>query len=57
MGILMARVGITVPDDRRAGVLAGFQELTGMAALMRQPRDAAAEPAAMFDLAAVLREH
>jgi hypothetical protein len=51
---MLARVGLAVPTDWYAGVLAGYRELTAMAALMRQPRDAAAEPAIVFDLAAVL---
>ncbi|WP_341718647.1 hypothetical protein QQG74_02405 [Micromonospora sp. FIMYZ51] len=55
LDVLMARAGISPPDDRRAGVLAGFRELSAMAAMMRQPRDASAEPAIVFDLAEVLR--
>ncbi len=46
--VLMARAGITVPEDRRAALLAGFAELRGQVALLRQPRTAAAEPSNVF---------
>ena len=45
---LMRRASITVPDDRRAALLAGFAELRDQVALLRQPRTAAAEPSNVF---------
>ena len=46
--VLMARAGITVPENRRAALLAGFAELRDQVALLRQPRSAAAEPSNVF---------
>ncbi|WDZ85846.1 hypothetical protein [Micromonospora cathayae] len=45
---LLAHAGLTVPADLRPGVHAGYLELRAMAALMRAPRDAEVEPAAVF---------
>jgi hypothetical protein len=47
---LVARIGAVVPADRKAGVLACCEELRRMAALVRQPRSAAAEPANVYSL-------
>jgi hypothetical protein len=44
----MRRSGIEVPADRRVGALAAYREMRGMAAKMRQPRDAESEPAGVF---------
>lgn len=44
----MARAGITVPPDRRPALVAGYEDLKRRMALLRQPRDAAAEPAAVY---------
>jgi hypothetical protein len=52
---VMARCGIVVPDDRRAGALATYKELMQMATLLRQPRDAESEPSNVFCLDIVLR--
>ena len=46
--VMMGRAGITVPEDRRAALLAAFAELRGQVALLRQPRAAAAEPSNIF---------
>jgi hypothetical protein len=54
--LLMAKCGVAVPPDRRDGSLAVFRELKRMAALLRQPRDAASEPANIFCLHAILRD-
>lgn len=53
--VLMARAGIVVPADRLAGVLAGYADVVRMAALLRQPRTAESEPAAIFSMTAVVR--
>lgn len=46
--VVMRRSGIEVPADWRAGALAAYREMRGMAAKMRQPRDAESEPAGVF---------
>ena len=48
---LMARAGLTIPDDRRADLLAGFADLRAVLPVLRQPRAAAAEPSNVFRLA------
>ena len=53
--LLMARLGIDVPSDRRVGALAVYLELKRMAVLLRQPRDAESEPSNIFSLDAILR--
>ena len=47
---LMARAGVTVMPDRRAGVVAGFEEIRKLAALLRVKRTAASEPSNIFSL-------
>jgi hypothetical protein len=47
---LVARIGAVVPADRKAGVIACCEELRRMTALVRQPRDAAAEPSNVYSL-------
>lgn len=54
--MLMARYGVDVPPDRRVGALAVFRELTRMAELLRQPREAADEPSNIFSLHSILRD-
>jgi hypothetical protein len=53
--VLARRAGLDIPADRRAGVFAGFKDLRGMLALMRQPRTAAHEPAGTFSILSVTR--
>lgn len=53
--VLMARSGIRVPDERRAGSIAVYRDLRRMAALLREPRPAESEPAIVFSLEAFLR--
>ena len=53
--LFMARHGIEVPADWRAGVLVGFLDLRQMAALLRQPRDESSESSNTFSLPAILR--
>ncbi len=52
---LMARAGAVVPQDRRAGTIACYEDLKRMCALLRQPRSAASEPSNIYSLDAVLR--
>ena len=53
--VLLARAGLVVPAERRAGVIAGCEEMRRFAALMRQPRTAASEPSNVFSLAPFVR--
>jgi thymidylate kinase len=53
--MLMARSGISVPPDRRAGAAGGYEELKRMTALLRQARTAASEPAHTFSLREIVR--
>ena len=55
LDVLLRRAGLDVPEDRRAPLLAGFRDLRGMLAVLRQPRIAASEPAATFDIRTVTR--
>ncbi len=54
--VLMARAGATVMPDRRAGVLAGFEDIRKLTALLRQKRTAAAEPSNVFSLVPYIRK-
>jgi hypothetical protein len=47
---LMARIGATVPAERKAGIIGCCEELRRYAALVRQPRGAGAEPANVYSL-------
>lgn len=46
--VVMRMSGIEVPDELRAGTLAGYAELRRMVALLRVPRHVESEPAAMY---------
>jgi hypothetical protein len=50
----MRRAGLEVPPDLHAGTYAVHQELSRMAALLRQPRAAESEPAHVFALRLLL---
>jgi len=52
---LIARTGATVPADRRAGCLVGYEDLKRMCALLRQERGADSEPANVYSLDVILR--
>ena len=52
---LAARAGLVVPQGRKPAMLQGFKEIRRMAALMRQPRTAADEPAGTYDILTVTR--
>ncbi len=53
--VMAKRAGLTIPEKRRPGLFAGFKDIRQMAALLRQPRTAASEPAATFDILTVTR--
>jgi hypothetical protein len=53
---LMARAGVVVPADRKAGVVAGFEDLRRLTALLRQPRTAASEPSNIYSLKPFIRK-
>jgi hypothetical protein len=53
--VLARRAGLEIPADRRAAVFAGFKDLRRMAAMMRQPRSAAHEPAGTYAILSVTR--
>ena len=53
--VLAKRAGLTIPEDRKPAMLAGFKDLKKMTALMRQPRTAANEPAGAYSILSVTR--
>ncbi len=54
--ILLTRAGMIVPDDRKAGVLAGYAELRRLAQLLRTRRSPFDEPANIYDLTRISRD-
>jgi len=50
LDMLLAKAGANVPSDLKAGVLDGYRDIKRMAAMVRQPRTAAAEPSNIFSL-------
>jgi len=50
LDMLLAKAGANVPPDLKAGLLAGYRDMKCMAAMLRQPRTAAAEPSNIFSL-------
>jgi hypothetical protein len=55
LDVLLAKAGASVPPHLKAGVLAGYQDMKIMAARVRQPRTAAAEPSNVFSLKSYVR--
>jgi len=54
--VLLARAGIAVPPERRAGVIGGCHEMRRFAALLhRQPLGAENEPSNTFSLEPYVR--
>ena len=47
---LAARIGASVPPDRKAGLIACCEELRRMTVLVRGPRNPAVEPANVYSL-------
>lgn len=52
LNILLARAGITVPEERQANVLSGYLELRSQIALLHEARPHTAEPSNIFSLVA-----
>jgi hypothetical protein len=50
LDMLLAKAGANVPPDLKAGLLNGYRDMKRMAAMVRQPRTAAAEPSNIFSL-------
>ena len=55
LDVLLAREGISVPADRKAGIVAGYADLRRMTALLRTDRTAASEPANVYSLDVIVR--
>jgi hypothetical protein len=53
--MLMARSGVVVPSDRKAGAIIGYQELKRMTALLYQPRTFESEPSNTYSLQVIIR--
>ena len=53
--MLLAKAGASVPADRKAGIIAGYRDIKRLAALLRQPRSAVAEPSNIFSLVPLAR--
>ena len=54
--VLLARAGISVPPERRAGVIGGCHEMRRFAAVIRrQPLTAESEPSNTFSLESYMR--
>jgi hypothetical protein len=52
----LRRAGVTLPPQHLPGTLIGSTELQAMLALLRGPRDAAAEPAVTYSLDTITRD-
>jgi hypothetical protein len=55
LDMLLAKAGASVPADRKAGIVAGYRDIKRLAALLRQPRSAVAEPSNIFSLVPLAR--
>jgi hypothetical protein len=55
LDVLLAKAGANVPPHLKAGILAGYRDMKVMAATVRQPRTAAAEPSNVFSLTSYAR--
>lgn len=55
LDVLLAKAGASVPPHLKAGILAGYRDMKVMAATVRQPRTAAAEPSNVFSLTGFAR--
>jgi hypothetical protein len=53
--VLMAKAGVELPADRRAGAIAGYKDMKRLAAVLRQPRTAADEPSNVYSLTGFTR--
>ena len=55
LDMLLAKAGANVPPHLKAGILAGYQDMKRMVAVVRQPRVAASEPSNVFSLTGFAR--
>ncbi len=53
--MLMAKAGAGIPAERKVGVIAGYEDMKRMVALLRQPRTAADEPSNVYSLTSFVR--
>jgi hypothetical protein len=53
--VFLARAGMTVPDDRRSVVVAGWADLRAQLDLLHTRRDATHEPSNIFRMKGVAR--
>jgi hypothetical protein len=53
--VLMAKAGVVLPADRKAGAIAVYKDMKRMAALLRRPRTAADEPSNIYSLTGFAR--
>jgi hypothetical protein len=53
--MLLAKAGMSVPEDRRPGILVGYADLRRQAELLRAQRPPFNEPANVFDLTHIMR--
>jgi hypothetical protein len=50
LDMLLQKAGAVCPPERKPGLLAAYADMKRMAAMLRQPRTAADEPAGVFSL-------
>jgi hypothetical protein len=55
LDMLLAKAGASVPPHLKAGILSSYRDMKVMAATVRQPRTAAAEPSNIFTLKSFAR--
>jgi hypothetical protein len=55
LDMLLAKAKASVPPHLKPGILSGYGDLKAMAAVVRQPRTAAAEPSNVFSLKSYAR--
>ena len=57
LDMLMAKAGVELPAERRAGVIAGYKDMKRVAALLRQSRTAADETSNIFRLTGFMQSN
>lgn len=53
--VMAKRAGLAIPEDRREWLFEGFKDLRKSLPLLRQPRTAAHEPAAVYSMDSIVR--
>ena len=53
--VMAKRAGLHIPDERREWLFEGFKDMRKDLPLLRQPRTAAHEPAAVYSLDSITR--